>query len=60
MMFIHGSDQFSAHGKAGSGRSCSMMFMHGSDQLSVARLVVVDHGVWCFCMDLISSQWQGW
>ena len=26
MMFMHGSDQFSALGKAGSGRSCSMMF----------------------------------
>ena len=45
MMFMHGSDQFSAHGKAGSGRSCSMMFMHGSDQFSVARLVVVGHVV---------------
>ena len=59
MMFMHGSDQFSAHGKAGSGRSCSMMFMHGSDQFSVARLVVVKHAV-CLCVDLISSQWQGW
>ena len=45
MMSMHGSDQFSALGKAGSGRSCSMMFMHGSDQFSVVSLVVVDHVV---------------
>ena len=30
--------------------------VHRSDQFSVVSLVVVDHVVWCLCMDLISSQ----